>query len=97
VRKPTDPAARARQIGASFAQFYRDADHRPDHGHPGMHRTDTVDYAIVLEGELTAIMDHGETAMRAGDILIQRGTPHAWANRSGKPSRIAFILIDGKR
>ena len=59
--------------------------------------TDSVDYAIVLMGELVAIMDDDETVMRAGDILIQRGTNHAWANRSGKMCRIAFILIDGKR
>jgi hypothetical protein len=42
-------------------------------------------------------MDDGETVMRAGDILIQRGTNHAWANRSGRMCRIAFVLIDGKR
>jgi uncharacterized cupin superfamily protein len=62
-----------------------------------MHVTDTIDYAIVLQGELVAIMDEGETVMRAGDILIQRGTNHAWANRSGAIARIAFILVDGRR
>ena len=65
--------------------------------HPGMHVTDTIDYAIVLHGELVAIMHEGETVMRAGDILIQRGTNHAWANRSGAVARIAFILVDGRR
>ncbi len=65
--------------------------------HPGMHRTETVDYAIVLEGEIYAVMDQDETLMRAGDVLIQRGTNHAWANRSDKTARIAFVLIDGKR
>jgi uncharacterized cupin superfamily protein len=62
-----------------------------------MHRTVTLDYAIVLEGEVWAVMDDGETLMRAGDVLIQRGTNHAWANRSGKTARVAFILIDGSR
>jgi uncharacterized cupin superfamily protein len=62
-----------------------------------MHITDTIDYAIVLQGELVAIMDEGETVMRAGDILIQRGTNHAWANRSDAVARIAFILVDGRR
>jgi uncharacterized cupin superfamily protein len=62
-----------------------------------MHTTDTVDYAIILEGEIWALMDEGETLMRAGDVLIQRGTNHAWANRSAKTARIAFVLIDGKR
>ncbi len=50
--------------------------------------------AIVLAGEIYALMDDGETLMRAGDVLIQRGTNHAWANRSDAPARIAFILID---
>lgn len=64
--------------------------------HPLMHRTQTVDYGIVLEGELTLIVDHGETTIQAGDIVIQRGTNHAWANRSDKNCRVAFILIDGQ-
>ena len=61
-----------------------------------MHRTQTVDYALMLQGELVAIMDEEETVLRAGDVLIQRGTNHAWANRSGQPARIAFILIDAQ-
>lgn len=64
--------------------------------HPLMHRTKTVDYGIVLEGEMTLIVDRGETTIRAGDIVIQNGTNHAWANRSGKICRMAFILIDGQ-
>jgi hypothetical protein len=92
-----DPEERKRQVSAAFGQMFTDADHRPDQRHPGMHRTDSVDYAIVLMGELVAIMDKDETVMKAGDILIQRGTNHAWANRSGKMCRIAFVLIDGKR
>jgi uncharacterized cupin superfamily protein len=50
----------------------------------------------MLQGELVAIMDEEETVLRAGDVLIQRGTNHAWANRSGQPARIAFILIDAQ-
>lgn len=64
--------------------------------HPFMHRTETIDYGIVLEGELTLILDEGETVVRQGDIVIQRGTNHGWANRSGRNCRIAFILIDGR-
>jgi hypothetical protein len=64
--------------------------------HAFMHRTETIDYGIVLEGELVLIMDEGETVVRQGDIVIQRGTNHGWANRSGKNCRIAFILIDGR-
>jgi YD repeat-containing protein len=62
--------------------------------HPGFHATDTVDYAICLEGEVWAVLDEDETLMRAGDVLIQRGTYHAWANRSDRICRMAFILID---
>lgn len=93
----SDPAERRRQLAATFGALYPDAEHRIDDKHPGMHRTETVDYAIVIEGEITAVMDDGETVLRAGDILVQRGTSHAWANRSGKPARICFVLIDGKR
>ena len=93
----SDPEERRRQVSASFSHMFTDADHRPDQRHPGMHRTDSIDYAIVLMGELVAIMDDDETVMRAGDILIQRGTNHAWANRSGRMARIAFVLIHGKR
>jgi quercetin dioxygenase-like cupin family protein len=64
--------------------------------HAFMHRTETIDYGIVLEGEITRVLDEGETLVRAGDIVIQRGTNHAWANRSGRNCRIVFILIDGK-
>lgn len=64
--------------------------------HPLMHRTQTIDYGIVLEGEMTLIVDKGEITIKAGDIIIQRGTSHAWANRSGNICRMAFILIDGQ-
>jgi hypothetical protein len=93
-----DPEERRRQTEAVFAAMFADARHNAaDVRHPGMHVTATVDYAIVLQGELVAIMDEGETLMRAGDVLIQRGTNHAWANRSDAIARIAFILIDAGR
>ena len=63
--------------------------------HPYMHRTETVDYGIILSGEIYLIVDKGEILCRQGDIVIQRGTNHAWANRSNQLCRIAFILIDG--
>ena len=94
--EPADPAERDRRIRATFGGIYKDARH-DGRKHPGMHLTDTVDYAIVLEGEIWSVMDEGETLMRAGDVLIQRGTNHAWANRSNKTARIAFVLIDAKR
>lgn len=61
--------------------------------HPGMHKTETIDYAIVLSGEIYAVMEQGETLMRAGDCLVQRGTNHAWSNRSNDPCVVAFIMI----
>ena len=96
--EPKDPQELRRRIQATFHGIFQDADHDKREGkHPGMHRTETVDYAIVLEGEIWAVMDEGETLMRAGDVLIQRGTNHAWANRSSRTARIAFVLIDGTR
>jgi mannose-6-phosphate isomerase-like protein (cupin superfamily) len=62
--------------------------------HPGFHKTATVDYAIVLSGEIYAMMDEGEVLLKAGDVLIQRGTNHAWSNRTGEPAVVAFVLID---
>ena len=67
-----------------------------DGAHAHFHRTETVDYGIVLQGEIYLIMDEGEVLCRQGDIIIQRGTNHGWANRSDKDCRIAFVLIDGK-
>jgi len=64
--------------------------------HPGFHRTNTVDYALVLEGEIWAVLDEAETLLHAGDVLIQRGTYHAWDNRSDRVCRIAFVLIDAE-
>lgn len=64
--------------------------------HPLMHRTESIDYGIVLEGEITLVLDDSEVTARAGDVVVQCGTNHAWSNRSGKPCRVAFILIDGR-
>jgi uncharacterized cupin superfamily protein len=55
-----------------------------------MHRTETIDYGIVIVAVATLIMDIGETVVRAGDIIIQRGTNHGWANRSSSNCRIVF-------
>jgi hypothetical protein len=64
--------------------------------HPGFHKTATIDYAIVLSGEIFAMMDDGEVLLKAGDVLIQRGTNHAWSNRTGEPAVVAFVLIDAE-
>ncbi len=62
--------------------------------HAYMHRTRSIDYALVLEGEIDMLLDDSEVHLKAGDVLIQLGTNHAWVNNSGKPCRIAFVLID---
>ena len=64
--------------------------------HPLMHRTESVDYGIVIEGELTLVLDDSEVQLKPGSVVVQRGTNHAWANRSGKPCRMLFVLVDGQ-
>ena len=89
---PEERVAHFAEVGAADAA----ADGGTNSRHAFMHRTETIDYGIVLEGEIVLIMDEGETLVRAGDIVIQRGTNHGWANRSASNCRIAFILIDGR-
>lgn len=69
---------------------------RSDSPHPLMHRTESVDYGVVIEGELTLVLDEGEVQLRPGSVVVQRGTNHAWANRSGAPCRMLFVLVDGQ-
>ena len=70
-----------------------------DHGgarHAAMHRTRSIDYAVVLEGEIDMLLDDSEVHLEAGDVLVQQGTNHAWVNRGARPCRIAFVLVDAK-
>jgi len=62
-----------------------------------MHRTASVDYAIVIEGEIWAVLDKGETLLKRGDVLIQRGTNHGWSNRGDEPALVAFVLVAAKQ
>ena len=64
--------------------------------HPGMHKTDTIDYAIIISGEIDMLLDDTEVHLKPGDVVVQRGTYHAWVNRGDEPCRIAFVLIDAK-
>lgn len=68
----------------------------PPGNKPHMHRTETIDYVIVLEGEIEMDMDDSTVKMKAGEIMVQRGTNHAWANRSNARARIAFVLMDAE-
>jgi hypothetical protein len=91
-----DWAAKAAAMGGSVAidETAKSASKGGPIRHAHMHRTRSIDYAIVLSGEIWAVMDVGETKLVAGDVLIQRGTNHAWANRSDAPCVVAFVLID---
>lgn len=59
-----------------------------------MHRTDTVDYVIVLSGEVEMQLDDSSVHLKPGDVVVQRGTNHAWVNRGTEPARVAFVLVD---
>lgn len=67
---------------------------RDDGRTSAMHRTRTIDYAVVLDGDIVAVLDDDERLMSTGDVLIQRGTDHAWENRSDRSCRMLFVLID---
>lgn len=64
--------------------------------HPMMHRTEAVDYGIVIEGELFLVLDDSEVRLTPGSVVVQRGTNHAWANRSGRMCRMLFVQLDGR-
>ncbi len=74
----------------------QEAPHLKKSPHPLMHKTKTVDFGIVLSGEIYLVLDQEEKLMKAGDVAIQRGTNHAWSNRSSQICRMAFILIDAE-
>jgi quercetin dioxygenase-like cupin family protein len=68
----------------------------PPGNRPHMHRTESIDYVIVLDGEIDMDMDNSKVTLKAGDVMVQRGTNHAWANRSNSRARVAFVLIDAE-
>jgi len=69
---------------------------RADSPHPLMHRTESVDYGVVLSGAITLVLDDSEVELSAGDVVVQRGTNHAWANRTAHTCRMLFVLVDGR-
>jgi mannose-6-phosphate isomerase-like protein (cupin superfamily) len=87
--KTLDPDSFFSEMGAQAAD-------KAERRHPGMHRTHTLDYCVVLSGQIYAVLDEGEVLLRAGDCLVQRGTRHAWSNRTEKPCVIAFVLVATK-
>lgn len=87
----------AKRMKEAFAQIgdEKASTVRADSPHPLMHRTESIDYGIVIEGEMTLVLDRGEVLLKPGSVVVQRGTNHAWANRSDRPCRMLFILVDG--
>ena len=85
-RDNADAGKAFQSIGAGHAPVAHSDD-------PMMHKTATVDYIIVLKGEIYAIMDKGETLLKAGDVLVQRGTNHSWSVRGNEPCIIAAVLV----
>src|SRR5579872_5967559 len=90
-----DTSGRATGTTLANGTVFRVVEFGPGNG-PRNHRTDSIDYAIVMSGEIDMEMDGGSLHLQAGDVLVQRGTIHNWVNRGSEPCRIAFILIDAK-
>ncbi|MBM5812942.1 MAG: cupin domain-containing protein [Gammaproteobacteria bacterium] len=65
--------------------------------HPGMHATDTIDYSIVVEGEITLVLDEEQVVLRAGDLLVQGGVSHTWINHTDRPVRMLGVLVGARR
>jgi quercetin dioxygenase-like cupin family protein len=90
----SDGATRASGLTAPGGTVLRVVDMEPGHQSP-MHKTNSVDYGIVLEGKIAMQLDSGErTELKPGDIVVQRGTNHAWINIGTSKARMAFVLID---
>jgi mannose-6-phosphate isomerase-like protein (cupin superfamily) len=64
--------------------------------HPSMHKTKSIDYLVVIAGEMWMVMEEGEVLLRPGDCIVQRGTNHAWVNKGDVPCLLAAILIDAQ-
>jgi mannose-6-phosphate isomerase-like protein (cupin superfamily) len=92
---PEDPAQLAQADGTrAFAGMGAGGDVVASARHPYMHRTETIDYAVVLSGSITMMLDEQDVQLQAGDVVVQDGTNHAWSNRTTEPCRIAFVLVD---
>lgn len=101
VTFPPDASYRRRINGRDVAAFFEAMGspaasmHSPDAPHPYMQKTKTLDFCLVLEGEITLVLDAEEVHLKAGDTVVQRGTSHAWSNRTDRPAVVAFSLHDG--
>lgn len=94
MANPVDPAAAGAELAAALPGLIE----RFELDNPGMHTTDSIDYGIVLDGEIWLELDNGaEKLVRTGDIVVQNGTRHAWRNKTDKPVTVAFVLIGAAR
>jgi mannose-6-phosphate isomerase-like protein (cupin superfamily) len=97
---PEDPSKSTEEVEKETAAFFAaaDASHcRPDISrHPHMHKTKTVDYIILLEGEVKLLLDEDEVDLKPFDVVIQRGTNHAFINTGSKPALLVGVLIDAE-
>jgi mannose-6-phosphate isomerase-like protein (cupin superfamily) len=98
VEIPPEGAGTKIDAASTFGQL--GSTHKPTSAdsakHPTMHKTDSIDYLVVISGSMTMVMEEGEVELHAGDCVVQRGTNHAWVNRSGAPCLLAAVLIDAK-
>jgi mannose-6-phosphate isomerase-like protein (cupin superfamily) len=94
---PLDPATEAK---LPPEMIMKGVNHPPEKGilvkHPMMHRTRTLDYAVVLSGEIDMMLDDTSVHLREGDVIVQQATNHGWVNHSSQPCRILFVLMDSK-
>jgi quercetin dioxygenase-like cupin family protein len=92
-----DADAGLRQVGTTLnnGTVFRVVEFSPGVA-PRVHRTDSIDYAVVMSGEIDMELDDSVVHLKAGDVLVQRGTIHNWVNRGTEPCVIAFVLIDAK-
>lgn len=90
-----DTSGRATGTTLSNGTVFRVVEFGPGNG-PRVHRTDSIDYAVILSGEIDMELDENVVHLKAGDVLVQRSTIHNWVNKGTVPCRIAFILIDAK-
>ena len=85
------------EIAADAFEKIGAAHHRIDTSkHPAMHKTDTVDYIILLKGDVTLILDEEEINLKPFDVVVQRGTNHAWVNNGNDPALLIAVLVDSK-
>ena len=91
------PEEMMQEIAADAFEKIGAAHHRIDTSkHPAMHKTETIDYIILLKGDVTLLVDNDEVELKPHDVVVQRGTNHAWINKGSEPALLIAVLIDSK-